>query len=126
MKTIQQIKTIFEAPGISAAAAIVIVLVFAIAGGKQGLYDKVMPVLVIIAAPVIGLFAIDKVNLIADSRLCTFAACTAAAWMVLIVIKKAGKLVSDWFVLGWLNKAGGFAAGLLEGLLVVMILRLFI
>lgn len=126
MQVFEEIKTALDDPKIFGIVSAIIILVFAIAGGKKGLYGKAVPILIIVAAPVIGLIALDKVDTIADSRIITFIACSVAAWVMLMILKKIGDLVVNWFVLGWLNRIAGFIIGAMEGLIVVLILRIIL
>ena len=101
----------------------VIILIFAIVGSIKGLYAKVMPVAVLIFSPIIGIMVMNRMDPIAGSRFLTFAVATAAAWVILTLLRKLGGLIANWFIIGWLNHIAGFIIGGLEGYIIVSIIR---
>ena len=101
----------------------VIILIFAIVGSIKGLYAKVMPVAVLIFSPTIGIMVMNRMDPIAGSRFLTFAVATAAAWVILTLLRKLGGLIANWFIIGWLNHIAGFIIGGLEGYIIVSIIR---
>ena len=100
-----------------------LILAFAIVGSIRGLYAKVMPVAVLIFSPIIGVMVMNRMDPIAGSRFLTFAVATAAAWVILTLLRKLGGLIANWFIIGWLNHIAGFIIGGLEGYIIVSIIR---
>lgn len=109
--------TVINSADILSIIALAIVVIFGIFGLVKGIYAMASPILVVILSLITGTVLAGKTDPIAGSKFLTFVIFTAAAGIVLTLLRKVLSKAADWFVIGWINHLIGLLAGLLIGYL---------